>query len=416
MVSREEVAALVKQLGDRDYWLRDQSQRQLLARGPDVLRYLPGHLSDRNPETRRRVLSLLHQLEEQRDMAPSRVDASFHHAKLTDVFARIRWQTGQELVWGGEKDKDLPRFTGTFRNVTYWEAVDQLATALNARPQVRPYAEDTAEAKVRTVTMLFPAGKASRHVHRVGAFRVSVHGVSQHRVRDLDDDNPPEYPLRLELLVQSEPRFRLAELGEPMLQKAVDEAGRSLLPNPPEPDGEELEGLAAPRTDWNAESGGAVESVVSLASPAPEARRVALLQGKIPARILIGYNNIILCNTIEKGATFSVHGTAQEITGYWYQAKANRMQLQIRPKQIPGKGMDETSRLIHIYNLWELLHFEDDEGNPCTKELTSSLFAGILLQVNAAQRSGKKASRVVIREPRFRSVQIPFEFRNIPLP
>jgi HEAT repeat protein len=63
------VAALIRQLGDEDFALREKAHAQLLTYGPRALKFLRQAEQDRDPERRQRAVALRQQIEERTDPA-----------------------------------------------------------------------------------------------------------------------------------------------------------------------------------------------------------------------------------------------------------------------------------------------------------------------------------------------------------
>jgi hypothetical protein len=421
----------IRHLGDRDYLVRQQAQRQLLQYGPQVLPQLTPHLNSPEWETRRRLVQVIQQLEQERDLAPRRVTATFRNAPLEQVFAKVEWQTGLKTKWAAEDGQKAPRFTGSFRNATYWEVMEQLAQQTKSTIQPTTELINRETEQVEMVTGLVPAKRAVRFSFAHEAFRVEASRISTHGERNLLEDDDPEVTqpgVLVTLQLRCETRLSIVDVGLPRLRIAQDDRGRSLVPVAAPESSEDdrpgggrvllppvvrlgLRGVApVPVTGGNAQ----VETMLALDRPHPEARRIARLTGVIPAQVIAGYRVRPILKDIKRGASFEVLGQKQEISNLWVVGRGKGVQLQIR-----GTGaampMNDDENVVDIGTLSMLLEFRDEDGLVCPSELTPSLFAGLLLQVMPSA-TGKRPSQAVLREPLTRSVEIPFEFRDIPLP
>ncbi|MFQ3649766.1 MAG: hypothetical protein SNJ75_05485 [Gemmataceae bacterium] len=420
------VKQLLSDLGDRDFAVRHRAQQQLIQIGPVVVPHLLPHLKARDIETRRRVLQMMKQLEQERDLAPRRVTATFHNAPLDQVLAALHWQTDIKTKWLGEECKELPRFTGRWDNATYWEAIEQITRQTKTRPGFSEEMLDPNHPTMELVAGLWPSKRPVGFVCSHGRFRLQAIRISVHVERQLiDQDDPDHQPpgMQVTLQVLGEPGVRIAQLDPPRLFSARDDRGRSLVPVPSaSSDDEPDEGPAAgqrgvPFRGRNLpdEVGTPIaETELALTRPHPEARRIAQLRGVLPALVVSRLRSQLLAKEIVRGVSFELRGQKQEIRNIWNTAGGKGLQLQIRPvgRRVMRDGDDSE---VEIHDLPMLLEFRDEEGRRCPSGITGSLFAGFLVEVQPSA-AGKRAKQIYTCEPVVRDMEIPFEFRDIPLP
>jgi hypothetical protein len=400
-----EITLLIAQLGDRDFARRDAAQRRLAAFGPSALPALTRALKSPDLEVRRRALRLIGVLEQVRDFRPKRISATFRNAPLDKVFAEIHAQTGlkvQQVDPGGEQ-----RFSGSFRDATFWEVLDAVCAAGKLLP-----IHGTDEMARPAYVMLQPARRASRFVSRDGVFRVAVHRVDQQSSVDLDDDDGNDQPpaILLQLSVIAEPRFEFLHVGEPRLESATDDRGRSLLPTaaPPMPDDD---GELIIRTENGAEGGGGGLNFQALLSRHfADSRRIRSLKGALPVKVIIGHTSRLAADKLVKGKTFTFGPNEASVE----QVRAVKRQTEVRLRLKVPAGTDEG---LVDERLRKDLEFQDADGKPCPHQMVDQPEEWLFVfRVRPSRRGGKPPVRLVVREPIVRPVEIGFEFRDLPLP
>ncbi|MGL4550471.1 MAG: hypothetical protein ACRC33_04735 [Gemmataceae bacterium] len=192
---------------------------------------------------------------------PARVSATFRDAKLEDVFTEIRKQTGYRLrIDDNHADHhQINRtFTGSFRDATYWEAVDAICRHCGAET-------------FGTYLWPAPAEKVISRCH--GLFRVTVTEVVLSRpVRPAKEDGG-EARLKVVLELDIEPRYR-RRFARCTVEEATDDRKCTLLLDTKTWGAEE-----APTSDG--------EAVLYLKTPAAGVKRIALLKGTIRVKVRI---------------------------------------------------------------------------------------------------------------------------------
>jgi hypothetical protein len=301
----------------------------------------------------------------------------------------------------------VQRFSGSFRDATFWEMIDALCAAGKLLP-----VHGTDEKGRPAYVMLQPGKRASRYVSRDGAFRVAVHRVEQQSGVDLDDDTDNDQPpaILLQMSVIAEPRFEFLDVGEPRLESATDDRGRSLLPiaAPPMPDDDGE--LIIRSSDGGIGGGGGLNFPAALSRHFADSRRIRSLKGALPAKVIIGRTSRVAVDKLAKGKTFSFGPNEASVE----QVKALRRQSEVRLRLKPPAGRDE---VIGDERLDTDLEFQDADGNPCQHRLIEQAEETVfVLRVRPSRKGNKPAVRLLVREPIVRAVEIAFEFRDLPLP
>ena len=183
-----EVRRWIEQLGHRDYSVRDNAQRRLEARGPAVRNALRLREWTADLEMRLRIERLLKKCEPAYDLLPRRVNARFVRTPLAEVIRQIAWQTDLPTVLSDGPLRGSPHFTGTFDNTPYWEALDTVARQCQLRVDLR------AGTREEFAVILKP-GVPQRHVHYWNSLRVVVQQVGTQSLRDPADEPSSGHPL-----------------------------------------------------------------------------------------------------------------------------------------------------------------------------------------------------------------------------
>jgi hypothetical protein len=392
-VDHPEAARLVAALGARSSFDRGRAERRLLEIGPDVLPQVRRALGVPDPEVRRRALRIVPLLETARDLAPTRITAEFKDARMKLVVSELAKRLGRRLHLA----PSAARFTGVFRDGTFWEAAEQVCRQGGLR--VKPEWSDG-----RIVLGFLPTRKASAYTGTHGAFRYGLRYISQHRavVLDGEDGEARDAYVTVSMTVQSEPRLRILTRTEPTVLAANDDRGHSMLPPPSESPAQEYKhDLDEPA--W--------ETTVSfnLGPPSAGGRRIRRLKGEIPVSILVGYKDTPVLEKLERGRSFRNGTTRFTVTEVEVGGKGwTRLVLDVSAPKPNGRD----------YRFKEAgLAFLDADGNRCEVRGTHIRDGESLTLAICPSEEGKApAVQLVHRRPITRATVIPFEFRNVPLP
>jgi hypothetical protein len=132
------VARLIKDLGARDFPQRESAQAQLRRLGSQSRQQLEKALQDADPEVRLRAEQVLEQLKVEAIWEPSRVTLRASGETASKILLALAEQSGNQIHVGdpygtfAEKPIDVD-----YRNVCYWEAVDDICKQTGNR--LRPH-------------------------------------------------------------------------------------------------------------------------------------------------------------------------------------------------------------------------------------------------------------------------------------
>lgn len=402
------VRALIERLGERAWLDRELAESKLRAMGPRILPVLKPALTSKDAETRRRVLRLVEAFQAEYDLQPRRITASFKGAKIEEVLATIQKQTGYGI---GLALNEPPRFSATFRDATFWEAVEAVCQQCRLRPTGIP------EGVSGVLTV--PAKRASRFVALHGAFRAALVRIDESNSLDPDEDDPPASALSLSFHVLAEPRLPVLSIGSVRVDAAYDDRGASMIPPPPPPLNEGEQGVIPVKNAYFQSSGSGV--VVSLVRPNRASRSIKLLRGSIPVTVLVGRKQGILLPAIKKGAKFTLDEGActivsmRRLPGLVLEAK---IQFKFKKPEGDPEPDDRLMRLIQELEFQDhkgrVCHFRiaDADDKPDGTEETATLF----IQPAGEGRGRTAPMKLAWNKPITRTTGIPFAFRNIPLP
>lgn len=203
-VLSDEVARLVTKLNDVALSQREASEQRLLELGPAVLEFLPEAGDNLPAETQLRVERVSQKLRRQQIeslVTPSLVSISEPELSVTDAFAEIEKQTGNEIIdYRQEFNQPVNEFDVDvdFDQVTFWEALDDILD--QAALSVYSYGGETGLTIVGSNSTLDRSSLADYR----GAFRFEPVDIrAQRNLRE-----PGESVVRLKLEVAWEPRLQ----------------------------------------------------------------------------------------------------------------------------------------------------------------------------------------------------------------
>ncbi len=233
------VEQLIRQLGSRDFKVRDAATRALAALGADALPALQKGRATDDPEVRRRLDEIIPPLERAITLAPRRVTLHMTNRPLKDVLAEIGKQTGYKLLAEGNVENDKTVHTFHFDKVSFWEALDKVGETTGMVLQQNFWGDDSLRLTAQDSYVPFASYN--------GPFKVVATGFSYSR--NINFGQLPRNPnqglvpggffpgqqnyesLQLSLTIFSEPKLPILRLGAVRLSEATDEDHRSMLPS-----------------------------------------------------------------------------------------------------------------------------------------------------------------------------------------
>ncbi len=272
---RVEVRQLVRRLDASTLADRDAAEADLLKRGPEILDLLPAASDRMSAETRERLDRVRQKL--QRRAAEDAARASLitlapdEPMPLKKILAELSRQSGNAIADPrgklGEGKDDGPALKVHFEKTPFWQALDQLAdqAGLNVHP-FSEKAEIVLTAQPNQAPFLSRTGRACY----TGPFRLEPTSVVARRIL-----RRPDGVLTVNVEAAWEPRLKMIGLSQRMADvSAVDERGNALA-------------VADADAQLEIPTGGAaaVEINLPFRLPSRDARRIALLRGKLLAMI-----------------------------------------------------------------------------------------------------------------------------------
>ncbi|MFO0879994.1 MAG: hypothetical protein U0840_21830 [Gemmataceae bacterium] len=325
-VGSAEVLRLIDQLGDRDFRVRTQAERQLAAEGLAALPALRKALGHPDPEVRRRVLRMVPGLEHAALVSPRRVTLTIQNQPIRTVLEEISKASGYKIQhmgvmvgpqggFGGGMVMVAPAIAGpagkapaapkeptfsySFVNEPFWDVIDQVCRDGGLVLQ-QGYGDE--------IVRLFQGRGHSPHVGRDGAFRYAASNLQLYRNIDLSNHNagsgapPRQETLTLNVTLFAEPRLPFLGLGEPRVDAAYDSEKNSLLVPVNVVDGNENAPFAGGRIGRRYYNGGykqmSLQASLALQRISEKATSIKLIRGVLPVTVLVEQKPIDLSTDI----------------------------------------------------------------------------------------------------------------------
>jgi hypothetical protein len=276
-----QISRLVRQLDDDRAAEREAAERELLALAgttateTDLFLQLLPEENDQMPLAVRDRLGTIRQQVEDRvaksAVVGSKITLSAKEMPLTEVFAAIEKQTGNQLVDRRQQDAEPGAMSGSvtieLKDEPFWPAVDKLLDQTGLG--VYSYAGEDA---LSIVSRDMQDGNRYGRASYSGPFRLEILEVqAQRNLRQ-----PQRKSLKLQLEVSWEPRLQPIALSQPIEDlQATTDAGTPLSVSQPEAvlDVEVPDGMQA------------AEIVLSFDLPPREAKKITSLRGRLRALV-----------------------------------------------------------------------------------------------------------------------------------
>ncbi len=440
--------AMVARLGANRYSEREAASLALERLGRPALPALRAARDSRDPEIRTRAAGLLHKIEGVLLTQPTHIRLDFDRAPLAQVTRSLSQQAGFKVALYPENLGKWNYTKVTLRRpepVTFWKAVDLICDA--AELQQSPGMHGIAGPREPTFALTNGPSSSITPNSDHGPFRISLlglhvqrdltYGSSMPAARNADFGGNPGLPraaaagrrarlypvineqFSASMVLAAEPRLNVSQNGSLQVTEAVDDLGQSLIPPTEEPTtGNRLEGY------FGSTSGSVLRLQVPLQRPATPGRIIKKLRGTIPLNVCsrradplhvpldrstgkkfanadvevvvhsirpgaIGSQTLLELSVKASERASSADQADVEAFGELYPVDTNRLQLEIFDSRgqlvtwFPSGHDSETSRLTLTLN-----------GQP---------------------------GRLVLKELRYytlsrATVNVPFEFRDVPMP
>jgi hypothetical protein len=320
------VQALIEQLGDRDFRVREEAEKKLIAQGMPALPLLRKAMGHGDPEIRRRVMRLVPGLEHAALVAPKRITMTVKGLTLNTVLQRLSKESGYNInhmggappmvvrggllgglipgLGGGPAPPKEPTFSYNFVNEPFWDVLDRICQDANLTLQ-QGYGDE--------VIRLYQ-GSYSPFTGRDGAFRYTAMNMQMYRNIELSAFNPKagaasarSESLTFNIALFSEPRLPFLGIGEIRLDVAYDSERNSMIPkNVNDPNGEMMGGPwgGGFRMGRRYYGGGykqmSIQSGFQIERISEKASTIKLIKGVAPVTLLVEQKPVMLTDDIMK--------------------------------------------------------------------------------------------------------------------
>jgi hypothetical protein len=414
------VANLVKDLGHPDYKTREKAGQALAARGEKVLPDLRRALAEAtDPEVSRRLGVLVRRLDHDRLVSAKRVTLNLKGKTAKDAFTEIEKQTGYRVEFGGGGGPDT-RHDFVMDGVPFWEAMDRVAGAVGMAASF-DYGEDV---------RVFASGSVNPYVAYAGPFRFVATNMQANRSVQLSNITPGGTAnrggenIQLQFQIYSEPKNPMLTVGQAEVVSAVDEAGASLLM----PKGNPNQAYYGGRTYYSGYPNGYrshnQSSSVSLFRSDRSSTTVKSLRGKVGITLLAGtVPEVVVPDPVKvKNGKFAGRTVELDVEGVTEAGGNYTAVLTIR--RVGGTQNDYS----WAYNQWQKLELVDAKGLKYRANQQSFNGGGpnggvaqVTLAFSPTGVRGQTAkpgpaAKLVFNEWVTVTHEVPFEFKDLPLP
>ena len=405
----------IEQLGDEDFRKRDLAVQWLQSQGAAALPALRKAINHPDLEVRRRVVDLIPTLEMLAILSPRRVTFKASHKTVPDILGEITRQTGLKVeCWGNPPQQT---YSVAFRNVTFWEAIDQLCRDAGLVLQ-HGYGDERVRLNQQNAYAPFVAYN--------GAFRFSANNIHQSRSLDLGllsretGPAPRNESLTFTFTVMVEPRLSMLGMGEIKLTSAYDNENNSLLTGAGAADPETVF-LAGRR--WSSGRYGnrtnSIQTSVVLRRGSEKASSIKLLRGTVPVNLLAEQKPVVIADKAltAKGKKLKIDTTSiivHEVT----ELPGKQVQVKVSITE-ENKDSNDYSWMNTMY---QRLLLQDEKGNQFQTYGTSwgnSSPNHVDLTLTYGQPpngKGDPPAKLIFMNWHTVTHLLSFEFKDIPLP
>jgi hypothetical protein len=394
------IAELIDHLGSKDFRVRENASKAILALGKDALPELQKGRSHLNAEVRRRLDDLIPPLERALTLTPRRVTLHVVNKPIQEVINELAKQTGFKIMLtnngggpqagpvaeqmimvgpgvmmagGGMSAPAAPAapapgsqgktlYTFHFDKAPFWEVFDQLSEQCGLVFQYGYSGDDTLRVQAQDSYVPFSCTS--------GPFKIVATGFSYNKSNNFGQvQRTPYQPgqqsweyLSLGLSIAAEPRLPILKLGPVQLRCAEDDEKHSMLAT-----NNENYYFGPWGMMWRSGYGGWNRSIVqqtqvNLVWPSKNCRTVKVLKGVIPVTILADQRPLLVTDKLltSKGKKFKAGPATFTIDDVTTMAGGKQHQIKISVTEDTKDGAEDYSR---IQSLQQRLEVQDDKGN-----------------------------------------------------
>ncbi|MCS6865277.1 MAG: HEAT repeat domain-containing protein [Gemmataceae bacterium] len=416
---------LIEELGSDDWRMREKASRELAALGEKALPYLRKALLDGdNPEVRQRLLVLVRRMERAVLVEPKRITLKAQDQTCKQILDAMAQQTGYRMEFQAFGPQAEAKYTFDFQNTPFWQAVDALANT--AGLGIYPEYEDQ-------VIRFYPQETVSPYVAYSGPFRLTATSIYSTRSIQLaglprrGEGPRSDGVVNLSVQIHSEPKNPMIGVTQPELTEAKDDRGGNLLP---------------PRQPRNAYYPGYYNSgfrshnthiSIDLKRSDPQAKLIQSLKGRVGITLLSGaVADIVIPEPLKaQKQTYrsrSVELELQSVTEDTNQKGNYTVALKLTRRSPEGVNAGEDWNWGN--SIWQKLELIDAQGQRyyChgptnntnngtgTVQLTVVFGPEDRRSVRGQKKTLGPPAKLILQQWLTVTEEVPFEFRDIPLP
>lgn len=410
------IDALVAQLGDKNFRVRQAAGKALEGRGEESLPALRRALDAKDEEVRRRAEVLAQKIERSVLLTPKRVTLAVKNRPVDEAVKELARQTGYKLRYQGGAQR---RVTLEVENATFWEALEKICRDGHLTPGF-----DDQQGTI----YLYHQDSTSPYTCHAGPFRFVATNFSYNRYINLaniprngrDPNNPSDANnLNFGMMIQAEPKSPLLSVGPPRLTRAEDENGISLLPRQNE---------HAPQFQVHYHEGNGLfrnfqhSTNVAMTKPARDAARAKVIRGKVVVTLLAGSKPDVVIENLAAGKKkLSGNGQSAEIDVEEVAERNGSYQITLRVrKHVRGSDAPDYNWINGVQQRLDVL---DDKGRRYTSQGVTNFLDNTPTSVHATYLFAPpgngpigKPAKLVFNQWLTLSHELEFEFKDLPLP
>jgi hypothetical protein len=412
--SQTPIEALIAQLGDKSYRVRQAAGKALEERGEQALPELRKASLSSDEEVRRRVEVLTQKVEMAALLTPRRVTLQMKNAPVSDIIKDLARQTGYKLQFQGNQQR---RMTIDMANVTYWQAMEKISNDIGLSAG---YDEQ------QGIVYLYEQNTHSPHTYHAGPFRFVATNFSYNRyvnlanvpLNGIDPNQQNNNNLNFGFMIQAEPKVAMLAVSPPHLSKAEDENGVSLLPRLHD-NGQQFhvnyyEGNGFYRNFQHSTG-------TQMAKPSKDATRAKIVKGRVSVTLLSATKpDVVLDNLAVGKKKLSAVGQTAEIAIDEIGEQNKTYTITMTIKRIAKNGEHDYNWVNGVAQKMELL---DSKGRKYQSHGVTNFINNTSNSVHATYQFGLPpngeigpAVKLVFNQWVTIAHELEFEFKDLPLP
>jgi hypothetical protein len=376
----------------------------LRTRGPAALPAIRKALESKDEEVRKRAEALIPPLEIEEALLPKRVTLKVNGQSAHAVVADLGRQTGYKLAAMGADDGK--KVTADLKDVPFWDAMDKV---IRDTGRGATFQQDD-----KTLQVISGIGR-SPFVNVRGPFRLEATWF--HEDRDVDftqtgitKDGRRGHRLTLSVALLAEPRLTFLRVGPAKVDEALDSDGKSLME--PTPPGDATAANPPGRGTFRGES--LLASDLRLRRASEEAKTLKVVRGTIPVKTILLRKQVVVTNKVleSSGTRFRAGTDGLEITQVNNQGGGS-LSVEIAVPREDGN---------RNWQWYDRFHVEDEAGNRFQSHGSGSRSNGQQnwISIYWGPPFNKKKvgppTKLVFEDWVVHDHEIPFEFKDVPLP